>query len=74
MKVEWEKEDIIGGTRYGRSDIDEVWMICYTDRPIGNPIGYASVSLDDGMVTKLMTKHELAQLLTKEGYVPEVLL
>lgn len=69
MKITWEESDIKPGTQYSRPGIIEVWIIGY--RPeLDTPKQYISASLLDGMVTGPKTKAEMAEQLTRDGYIP----
>jgi hypothetical protein len=74
MKVTWDEKDIRAGLRYGRATIRERWIIGYDPTLPAGEKRWVSVSLQDGMVTRAQTAHELAVSLTESGYVPEALL
>lgn len=69
MKVTWEAKDINTGRRYSKPGIGEEWIIGYISGMDG-PARYVSVSCQDGMVTGPLTKDQLAQVLTENGYLP----
>jgi len=69
MKFIWEESDIRPGRKYTRPDINEVWMIGYVVNT-STHAKYVSVSMNDGMVTTTDNKSNLADVLTKNNYVP----
>lgn len=72
MKFIWEAKDIVGGRRYGRPGLNEVWIIGYmSDESVPR---HVSISLSDGMVTEARTKDQLAKALSDDGYMPIELL
>lgn len=69
MKFIWEETDIVGGRKYNRDGLTEIWMIGYQYNEAGNQ-EYVSISLTDGIVTIPSSKPALAADLTMAGYVP----
>lgn len=69
MKVTWEPKDIQCGRKYTREGMAETWMIGFLATEEG-AARYVSISNQDGMVTKAETKEAMAELLTKNEYLP----
>lgn len=69
MKFIWEESDIKTGRMYSRVDINENWMIGYRSYAV-EEARFVSISMVDGMVTAPLNKNEMADMLTRGGYVP----
>lgn len=70
MKFIWEERDIIAGRRYTREGISEEWLIGFRAEAVLARECWVSVSLNDGLVTDLMSKNLLSDELTRNEYVP----
>jgi hypothetical protein len=81
MKFIWEAEDIKPGRYYYRNDkghgADMGYLASVThkigwraDASIESEDHYVSIAITDGMVTKLKTKQEFADMLNEGEYVP----
>lgn len=69
MKVIWEPKDIQCGRKYTREGLSETWMIGFLSTEEG-AARYVSISDQDGMITRAETKESMAELLTKNDYLP----
>lgn len=69
MKIVWEESDIVVGTKYGRPDIKEIWMIGYIASEASSS-NRVSISMSDGMVTLPSSPDAMAHMLTAGRYVP----
>ena len=70
MKIKWEAKDIKGGEKVTKPNISEVWMIGYTPSMSEKGNDHQMVSMSDGCVCQVHSKQAMADMLTKERYIP----